>query len=49
MEDNNYMYLNFYKCPRCNFSWKDKYECAVDDDCSNCGNRHITPYKTEDA
>lgn len=35
--------LNHYKCGRCAYEWDDIYDCAVDDDCANCGARHYTP------
>jgi hypothetical protein len=37
------LFLNHYKCGRCRHEWDDLYECAVDDDCTNCGARHYTP------
>jgi|TARA_A100001015_G_C14791292_1_gene633178 rubrerythrin len=47
MKNKKYMLLNLYECPLCNYSWEDEYECAVNDDCPNCGNRHIEPYESE--
>ena len=39
---------NFYKCPRCGHEWEDDWDCQCDDDCGECGNRHISPYKSEE-
>jgi len=36
--------INHYCCPECDHEWADEWSCAVDDDCGNCGCRHITPY-----
>lgn len=30
-----------YHCPACGHDWQDEWECACDDDCPNCGERHI--------
>jgi hypothetical protein len=40
--------LNFYKCDECGKPWQDVWSCACDDDCPNCGKRHISPYKSEE-
>lgn len=42
------MFKNFYKCPECEHEWEDVYDAQPDDDCPNCGKRHISPYKSED-
>lgn len=41
-------YLNHYQCDGCGHEWADVYSCAVDDDCPECGGRHMSPVKTED-
>lgn len=41
-------FLNYYRCPQCGFKWEDVWTATCDDDCSNCGCRHISPYKSED-
>jgi len=41
-------YQNFYHCPRCDYAWVDEWDCTCDDDCPECGNRHITPYQAID-
>lgn len=42
------LFLNYYRCPDCGNEWEDEYECQVDDDCGECGARHISPYESED-
>lgn len=37
------LWLNYYECPRCNYTWEDEWDCQVDDDCPNCGCRSIGP------
>lgn len=39
--------LNHYTCPRCNYYWEDEWDCEVEDDCPECGLRHISPEKSE--
>jgi DNA-directed RNA polymerase subunit M/transcription elongation factor TFIIS len=39
---------NFYRCPDCGEEWQDEWSCGCDDDCPECGARHISPYKSED-
>ena len=41
-------YHNYYKCPQCETEWEDDWDCMVDDECPECGQRHISPYKSED-
>lgn len=41
-------YLNHYQCPSCDYEWTDEWTCQVDDDCPNCGKRHVSPYYSED-
>ena len=36
-------WLNYYECPECENIWEDQWDCQVDDDCSECGCRHISP------
>jgi hypothetical protein len=42
------MFLNHYECPRCGHTWSDRWSCMVDDDCGECGKRHISPEDSED-
>lgn len=41
-------FLNFYRCDRCCRVWKDEWSCACDDECPHCGNRNMSPFKSED-
>lgn len=41
-------YRNFYHCYECDHEWTDDWDAMPDDDCPNCGARHVSPYKTED-
>jgi hypothetical protein len=43
-EDEDTSMINHYCCPNCDYEWADEWSCAADDDCVNCGTRHITPY-----
>ena len=40
-------FRNFYRCPACNRHWTDDWSAQCDDDCPHCGERHISPYKSE--
>ena len=40
-------FLNLYICPACAHRWSDVYECMVDDDCLQCGERHISPIESQ--
>jgi predicted nucleic acid-binding Zn-ribbon protein len=39
---------NYYRCASCGFEWTDVWSCQCDDDCPQCGARHMSPYKSED-
>jgi hypothetical protein len=41
-------FRNYYECPRCGCKWTDLWSCTCDDDCRRCGNRHISPYDSDD-
>ncbi len=41
-------FLNFYHCARCGAHWTDIWSAQCDDDCPECGARHMSPYKSED-
>ena len=43
-----YKFRNFYRCPYCGTEWQDVWDATCDDDCPNCGERHISPYTSED-
>ena len=42
-------FINYYRCPKCGQTWCDEWSAQCDDDCPNCGARHISPYKSADA
>lgn len=35
------MYLNYYECHECKHHWVDLYDGCPDDDCPECGARHV--------
>ena len=41
-------YRNYYKCARCDHKWEDQWSCMCDDDCPDCGARHMSPYDADD-
>jgi DNA-directed RNA polymerase subunit RPC12/RpoP len=41
-------FRNHYECAECGIEWTDDYTGEVDDDCPECGARHMSPVKTED-
>jgi len=41
-------FRNFYRCINCQHEWNSVWQHQVDDDCPNCGERHVSPYKFED-
>jgi len=41
-------FRNYYECPRCGCGWSDDWSCTCDDDCRTCGNRHISPYDSDE-
>jgi hypothetical protein len=41
-------FLNFYKCVRCRRIWTDQWSCMCDDECSDCGARDMSPFRSED-
>lgn len=42
------LFRNYYRCPKCNEEWADTWSATCDDDCAECGNRHISPYASMD-
>src|SRR4051794_24312218 len=40
--------LNHYACPRCQYRWSDRWPGEVDNDCPQCGARHVDTYLTEE-
>lgn len=47
--DEPLTFRNYYRCPGCGHEWDDVWDGQPDDDCPNCGKRHISPYTSEDA
>jgi len=43
-----YRFRNYYECDRCGHRWSDDWSCMCDDDCPECGARHMSPYKRDD-
>lgn len=41
-------FLNHYKCDECTHEWDNEWSCMCDDDCPNCGARHMSPTESED-
>src|ERR1700722_19202551 len=41
-------FRNFFHCARCGHHWSDVWSAQCDDDCPECGARHMSPYKSED-
>ena len=50
-EQEEQQFHNFYRCyePSCRHEWSDIYPTQPDDDCPQCGARHCSPYRSEDA
>jgi hypothetical protein len=41
-------YLNRYECDRCGSNWQGEWSCMCDDDCPQCGARHMSPVDSDD-
>ncbi|MEI6283466.1 MAG: hypothetical protein WCP82_12265, partial [Alphaproteobacteria bacterium] len=41
-------FLNHYRCPKCGHEWTDAWDAQCDDDCPNCGARHVSPHRSND-
>lgn len=46
--DSGLRFRNFYRCARCGHEWSDEWSAMCDDDCPQCGARHMSPYRSED-
>ena len=46
--DEEGWFRNYYRCERCGHEWEDEWSCMCDDDCPECGARHMSPYKSDD-
>ena len=42
------LFRNYYRCDRCNEPWEDVWSATCDDDRPRCGDRNMSPYKSED-
>jgi hypothetical protein len=42
------LFRNYYRCARCSYEWEDVWSATCDDDCPDCGARHMSPYESED-
>jgi rubrerythrin len=42
-------FTNYYTCPACGKDWTDEWSATCDDDCPHCGERHISPHRSEEA
>ena len=41
-------FLNHYECARCHTRWSDEWSCMCDDDCPQCGARHMSPRDSDE-
>ena len=41
------LFRNYYRCAGC-YEWEDVWSATCDDDCQQCGARHMSPYESED-
>jgi len=41
-------YRNHYICERCDSTWTDEWSCMCDDDCRQCGARHMSPFDADE-
>jgi LmbE family N-acetylglucosaminyl deacetylase len=41
-------YRNHYECASCGHQWEDEWSCMCDDDCPDCGARHMEPYDADE-
>jgi predicted nucleic acid-binding Zn-ribbon protein len=41
-------FRNHYECADCGHEWTDEWSCTCDDDCPDCGARHMSPYDSDD-
>jgi DNA-directed RNA polymerase subunit RPC12/RpoP len=42
------LFRNQYHCARCKHEWTDEWPAMCDDDCPECGARHMSPHRSED-
>ena len=41
-------FRNYYRCEECRYEWDDEWSVMCDDDCAQCGARHMSPYDSDD-
>lgn len=41
-------FANHYQCARCGHAWTDEWSCMCEDDCPDCGARHMSPVYSDD-
>jgi hypothetical protein len=41
-------FRNHYRCEDCECEWSGEWSCTCDDDCPDCGSRHMEPYESDD-
>jgi len=41
-------FRNIYRCENCGQEWEDEWSATCDDDCPQCGSRHLEPYESVD-
>lgn len=41
-------FRNHYQCASCGNEWSDEWSCMCDDDCPQCGARHMSPFDSDD-
>jgi len=41
-------FRNYYECAKCGAFWTDEWSCMCDDDCRQCGARHMSPLRSDD-
>ncbi|MGC2123274.1 MAG: hypothetical protein WA652_10515 [Xanthobacteraceae bacterium] len=41
-------YRNYYECDPCGYEWQDEWPCMCDDDCPECGARHMSPQDADE-
>ena len=42
------LFRNYYHCAGCGHHWSDVWPAQCEDDCLECGARHVSPYKSDD-
>jgi DNA-directed RNA polymerase subunit RPC12/RpoP len=41
-------FRNHYTCAECGSEWNDEWSAMCDDDCPECGARHMSPEESDD-